>query len=83
MSQRILTVALESDKDVVLVRQRARQVSKLLGFAKQDQVRIATAVSEVARAACHGGCSARAAFVLVDTPARQQLEVTVSAGAIS
>ncbi|MBD8532510.1 MULTISPECIES: ATP-binding protein [unclassified Massilia] len=83
MSQRILTVALESDKDVVLVRQRARQVSRLLGFAKQDQVRIATAVSEVARAACHGGCSARATFVLVDTPARQQLEVTVSAGAVS
>jgi signal transduction histidine kinase len=80
MSQRILAVALESDKDVVLVRQRARQVSKLLGFAKQDQVRIATAVSEVARAACHGDIKARATFVLRDQQARQQLEVTVSAG---
>ena len=60
MTQRILAVALEGDKDVVLVRQRARQISQLLGFPKQDQVRIATAVSEVARAACHGGCSARA-----------------------
>jgi signal transduction histidine kinase len=79
MSQRILTVALEGEKDVVLVRQRARQVSALLGFAKQDQVRIATAVSEVARAACQGGISARAAFVLHDQPERQQLEVTVAA----
>jgi signal transduction histidine kinase len=79
MSQRILTVALESDKDVVLVRQRARQVSSLLGFTKQDQVRIATAVSEVARAACHDGISARAAFVLSDLHDRQQLEVAVSA----
>jgi signal transduction histidine kinase len=79
MSQRILTVALESDKDVVLVRQRARQVSSLLGFAKQDQVRIATAVSEVARAACHGGISARAVFALSDLGDRQQLEVAVSA----
>jgi len=79
MSQRILTVALESDKDVVLVRQRARQVSSLLGFAKQDQVRIATAVSEVARGACHDGISARAVFVLSDLHDRQQLEVAVSA----
>lgn len=80
MSQRILSVALEGDKDVVLVRQRARQISSLLGFAKQDQVRIATAVSEVARAACQEEIKARASFVLHDGHARQQLEVTVSAG---
>ena len=79
MSQRILSVALEGDKDVVLVRQRARQISNLLGFAKQDQVRIATAVSEVARAACFDGIKARASFVLHDQHARQQLEVTVTA----
>jgi len=79
MSQRILTVAIESDTDVVLVRQRARQVSALLGFAKQDQVRIATAVSEVARAAYASGGGARAAFVLADGHTRQQLEVTVHA----
>ena len=79
MSQRILAVALESDKDVVLVRQRARQVSSLLGFAKQDQVRIATAISEVGRAACSGGISARAVFVLADRHSHQYLEVAVSA----
>jgi signal transduction histidine kinase len=79
MTQRILTVALESDKDVVLVRQRARQVSKLLGFAKQDQVRIATAVSEVARAASQGGAGGRALFVLAERHDRQQLGVLVSA----
>ena len=79
MSQRILTVAIEGDTDVVLVRQRARQISKLLGFTKQDQVRIATAVSEMARAACAACASARAAFGLGDSHGRQQLEVTVSA----
>jgi signal transduction histidine kinase len=79
VSQRILSVALESDQDVVLVRQRARQVTGLLGFAKQDQVRIATAVSEVARGACHGGRRARAAFMLADDAGRPQLEVTVTA----
>jgi signal transduction histidine kinase len=79
MSARIVAVALESDTDVVLVRQRARQLSALLGFAKQDQVRIATAVSEVARAACHGGISARAVFALGEGGARDYLEVSVTA----
>lgn len=81
MSQRILSVALESDQDVVLVRQRARQVSHLLGFSKQDQVRIATAVSEVARAASLGGPGARAVFCLAELRGGQQLEVSINAGA--
>ncbi|WP_229425649.1 sensor histidine kinase [Massilia sp. Se16.2.3] len=54
----------------------------VLGFTKQDQVRIATAVSEVARAACHGGAAARVTFALLDEHARQQLEVTVSASCV-
>ena len=37
------------EHDVVLVRQRARQIAGLLGFESQDQTRIATAVSEIAR----------------------------------
>lgn len=32
-----------------MVRQRARQISALLGFGSQDQVRIATAISELSR----------------------------------
>jgi signal transduction histidine kinase len=78
--QRILKVGLDSEQDVVLVRQRARQVSALLGFSQQDQVRIATAVSEVARGACQQGPGARALFALCDTDddPRQSLEVTVS-----
>ena len=34
---------------MVLARQRARQIAGLLGFEAQDQTRIATAVSEIAR----------------------------------
>ncbi|GAB3466530.1 ATP-binding protein [Massilia terrae] len=75
--QRIVGVALESEQDVVLVRQRARQVSALLGFSQQDQVRIATAVSEVARA-CQQRSKGRAAFSLADEDGRQQLEVAIS-----
>src|SRR5215468_7349270 len=49
MTPRVLTVALQFEDDVVLARQRARQVAALLGFEAQDQTRIATAVSEVTR----------------------------------
>ncbi len=75
--QRILAVGLDDEQDVVLVRQRARQVSHLLGFSQQDQVRVATAVSEVARGASFGG---RAAFLIREAGRRQYLEVTISAG---
>ena len=49
MSIRLLTVAIRPEQDVVNARQRARQVAGLLGFESQDQARIATAVSEIAR----------------------------------
>jgi signal transduction histidine kinase len=78
--QRILAVGLGDEQDVVLVRQRARQVSHLLGFSQQDQVRIATAVSEVARGACQLAFGGRTAFLIRDGGRRQALEVTISAG---
>ncbi|MEW6270754.1 MAG: ATP-binding protein [Thermodesulfobacteriota bacterium] len=52
------SVAIRYENDVVLARQRARQIAALLGFEGQDQARIATAVSEIARNAfsyAHGG----------------------------
>jgi signal transduction histidine kinase/CheY-like chemotaxis protein len=49
VSIRLLTVALRHEQDVVNARQRARQLAGLLGFEAQDQARIATAVSEIAR----------------------------------
>jgi signal transduction histidine kinase/CheY-like chemotaxis protein len=49
MSRSIITVALKHEDDVVTARRRARQIAQLLGFDVQDQTRIATAVSEIAR----------------------------------
>ena len=49
MSIRLMTVAIRQEQDVVSARQRARQIAGLAGFDAQDQVRIATAVSEIAR----------------------------------
>jgi signal transduction histidine kinase len=81
-AQRILNVGLSSEQDVVLLRQRARQVSALLGFSQQDQVRIATAVSEVARGACQLAFGGRAVFLVEehDSGRRQCLEMTISSG---
>jgi len=49
MSVRILSVSIRSEHDTVAARQRARQIARLLGFDPQDQTRISTAVSEIAR----------------------------------
>ena len=47
--QNILSVDIRYENDVVAARQRARQLAACLGFDLQDQTRIATAVSEMAR----------------------------------
>lgn len=49
MSWSILTVVIKREHDIVAARQRARQIARSLGFDAQDQTRIATAVSEIAR----------------------------------
>ncbi|MBW4499356.1 MAG: response regulator [Scytonema hyalinum WJT4-NPBG1] len=49
MSTTILTLEIRYEQDVVLTRQMARQIAQALGFETQDQARLATAVSEIAR----------------------------------
>jgi signal transduction histidine kinase/CheY-like chemotaxis protein len=46
---RLINLEIRSEQDMLAVRQRARQISALLEFGTQDQVRIATAASELAR----------------------------------
>jgi len=45
----LLTIPVSSELDVLASRQRARQIALFCGFGTQDQTRIATAVSELAR----------------------------------
>jgi signal transduction histidine kinase/CheY-like chemotaxis protein len=49
MSVEILQVSLNSERDVVQARQRAREIASELGLDNQDQIRFATATSEIAR----------------------------------
>src|SRR6201996_8304928 len=68
----IVTVPIENEGDVVAVRQRAHRIAELLGFERQDQTRIATAVSELARNAFGyaGGGSAEFALDASASPQR-------------
>ena len=59
MSVRLLAIAIEQEQDIVLARQRTRQIATLLGFEAQDQTRITTAVSEIARNAIEYGKGGR------------------------
>src|SRR5580704_12783914 len=45
----LLTIPLRHDRHVVHARQRARDIAAALGFEHQDQIRLATAASELAR----------------------------------
>jgi signal transduction histidine kinase/CheY-like chemotaxis protein len=73
----IVTVPIENEGDVVAVRQRAHRVAELLGFDRQDQTRIATAVSELARNAFGYAGGGRAEFALDATTVPQRFVVRI------
>jgi signal transduction histidine kinase/CheY-like chemotaxis protein len=78
MNRPILTVPIQHEQDVVLARQRARQVAELLGFDQQNQTRLATAVSEIARNAFRYAGGGRALFALEGETAPQVLLIQIS-----
>ena len=49
MNRQLHSVTLANERDVVSARQRARSIAAALGFDHHEQIRIATAVSEIAR----------------------------------
>jgi len=73
----IVTVPIENEGDVVTVRQRAHRVAELLGFDRQDQTRIATAVSELARNAFGYAGGGRAEFILDSTTSPQRFAIRI------
>ena len=78
MSTRILSVGLQQESDVVLARQRARQVAAQLGFAALEQTQIATAVSEIARNAYEYTGGGLVEYSLTGKTPPQVLEIRVS-----
>ncbi len=78
MSQSISLVEINYEDDVVTARQRARLVARLLSFDEQDQTRISTALSEIARFFVHSNKGGRIDFQLEGATAPQVLLITIS-----
>ena len=74
----LLTVAIRREHDILLLRQRGRQIGQFLGFSTVDVVRITTALSEMARNAFEYGGGGSVAFG-IETQAldRQELVMRV------
>lgn len=47
--ERLIEVEIRHDEDVIVARQKVRQVAQEIGFSMLDQTRLITAVSELAR----------------------------------
>lgn len=77
MTQRILTAVISNELDVVGARQRARQIAALCGFGVQDQVRIATAVSELARNVYEYASTGKIHFTIEGNTAPQVFSIRI------
>lgn len=78
MHKPILTVDVRYEHDVVLARQRARQIAAALGFDLQDQTRISTSTSELARNVYQYARTGKVAFAIDEDHDSSALIITVS-----
>ncbi|MGH7871672.1 MAG: ATP-binding protein [Candidatus Binatia bacterium] len=78
MAYAISSVVVQHEPDVVLARQRTRQIAMALGFDAQDQTRLATAVSELARNAYGYAKGGRIEFQIEGQTAPQVFIIRVS-----
>lgn len=72
----LFTIDIRLESDVVLARQKARIIAAALKFDPQDQTRIATAVSEIARNTYQYGGGGRAEFG-IEGDADRKLVITL------
>jgi signal transduction histidine kinase/DNA-binding response OmpR family regulator len=73
----IATVSLRNERDVVQARQRAREIAATLGFDNQEQIRLATATSEMARNAFRYARNGKVDFsVSTHDPQSFQIEIS-------
>ena len=66
-SYSIFTLRLRYERHVVYARQRAREIAGLLGFDRQEQIRLATAASELARNAFRYATGGTVEFLVRDS----------------
>jgi signal transduction histidine kinase len=74
----ISSISLHFEYDLVAARRRARQVAALLGYDEQEQTRIATVASEIARNALRYAGGGRIEFGVESRDGAQSLSMIVS-----
>ena len=72
----LLKVEIRYEHDLVLARRRARQITQALTFPSQDQVRIATALSELVRNVFQYTPGGRVEFLLDNKPNSLRIRVS-------
>ncbi|HKT24530.1 MAG TPA: ATP-binding protein, partial [Terriglobales bacterium] len=77
MKKSLVKINLRFEQDVVLARQRAREIAELLGFDHSEQIRLATATSEMARNAFRYARSGQVEFLL-DRGTPHKLTIRIS-----
>lgn len=77
MTLRILKLAVGTELDVVAARQRAREIAVQCKFPMQDQVRIATSVSELARNVYNYAQGGRVEFSIEEADGVQALQIRI------
>ena len=79
MNKPLSTIPLRNERDVVQARQRAREIAAMVGFDNQEQIRLATATSEMARNAFRYARDGKVSFTLKEEDP-QMLEIMISDG---
>ena len=77
MSIRFLALFIESELDVVAARQRAREIAGICSFGLQDQARISTAISELARNVFNYAGKGRIEFYIEGDTSPQVLKMLI------
>jgi signal transduction histidine kinase len=77
MSTFIARVDIHVDQDVFETRQRAKLIARMLGFDRQDQTRIGTAVSEISRNALQYGQGGEAEFFIKGVAPSEWFAITI------
>jgi signal transduction histidine kinase len=77
MLENILTLGVDTEFDVIVARQRARQIAAACGFGSVDQARISTVVSELARNIFNYVGAGSVSFAVDGTVVPQELLITL------
>src|SRR4051812_2942616 len=76
MITKLAATAIRAEEDVVEVRRQAREIAARLGLDPNDQIRVATAVSEIVRNAFHYAGGGDVEFGFDPDTARYEIRVT-------